>query len=80
MIIVRLDTELAQVLRMVQRCDLLWLWVQWCERTPDKVFLIWSSADSGENQWTYAQFNESVRRVAVGLRLKRTMGQITRKT
>ena len=53
--------------RMVQGRDLPWLLAQWCERSPDKVFLIWSSVGSEDRQWTYAQFDESVRRVAASL-------------
>ena len=53
--------------QIVQGRDLPWLLAQWCERCPDKVFLIWSSADTEDQQWTYAQFSDSVRRVAAGL-------------
>ena len=52
---------------MVRGRDLPWLLSQWCERQPDKVFLIESSADAEDQQWTYAQFDEAVRRVAAGL-------------
>ena len=53
--------------RMVQGRDLPWLLAQWSERSPDKVFLIWSSVGSEDQQWTYAQFDKTVRRVAAGL-------------
>lgn len=53
--------------RMIQGRDLPWLLAQWCERSPDKLFLIWSSVGSEDRQWTYAQFDKAVRRVAAGL-------------
>ena len=52
---------------MVQGRDLPWLLAQWCERSPDKLFLIWSSTNSEDQQWTYAQFDKAVRQVATGL-------------
>jgi len=52
---------------MVEGRDLPWLLSQWRQRQPDKVFLIWSSADSEDQQWTYKQFDDAVRRVAAGL-------------
>jgi len=52
---------------MVQGRDLPWLLSQWRQRQPDKVFLIWSSAGAEDQQWTYKQFDDAVRRVAAGL-------------
>ena len=58
---------------IVQGRDLPWLLGQWVKRQPDKVFLIWAAteqsnqAESSDRQWTYAQFDIAVRRVATGL-------------
>ncbi|MCT2532116.1 AMP-binding protein [SAR92 clade bacterium H231] len=58
---------------MVRGRDLPWLLAQWVERQPDKVFLIWAAnpgdsfCDGADRQWTYAQFDDAVRRVAQGL-------------
>ena len=60
---------------MVQGRDLPWLLNQWVKRQPDKVFLIWAASEasdqsaSEDRQWTYAQFDDAVRRCAAGLRV-----------
>ncbi|MDP3676215.1 MAG: AMP-binding protein [Novosphingobium sp.] len=62
-----LDRRAAEL--MVQGRDLSWLLDQWVQRTPDKTFLIWAPFEGEHRQWTYAQFDADVRRLAGGLAL-----------
>jgi len=60
-----LDRRAAEL--MVQGRDLPWLLTQWVQRTPDKAFLIWAPFEGEHRQWTYAEFDAEVRRLAGGL-------------
>jgi len=47
--------------------DIPWLLEQWVARSPDKNALVWCPFTGPERQWTYAELNRDVRRVAAGL-------------
>jgi crotonobetaine/carnitine-CoA ligase len=47
--------------------DIPWLLATWATAQPDKTFLIWEPRDGQGRQWTYAEFWNDVRQIAVGL-------------
>src|SRR5664279_266918 len=47
--------------------DLPWLLAHWAEAKPDHPLLIWEPRDGNVRTWTYAQFNDDVRRLAAGM-------------
>lgn len=52
---------------MVAGRDLPWLLDQWVRRTGDKPFLIWVPHQGAHRSWSYAEFDDAVRRVAARL-------------
>jgi crotonobetaine/carnitine-CoA ligase len=52
---------------MVGGRDLPWLLQAWVTRCPDKDFLIWAPHEVAHQRWSYAAFDQAVRRVAGAL-------------
>ncbi len=51
----------------MQGRDLPWLLKRWVESTPDKDFLIWAPFEGAHKTWSYAEFDQDVRRIVQGL-------------
>jgi len=65
---VSLSTSIEQSHRaMVEGRDVPWLFNQWVERTPDKIFLIWAPFDGDEQRWSYAELDKCIKAVAGAL-------------
>ena len=47
--------------------DIPWLLRHWAENKPDHPFLVWEPKSGEEKTWTYKEFYEASRSVAVGL-------------
>ena len=64
-----MDEEAVARFQMVGQ-DVPWLLSRLAERRPEHPFLVWEPRSGASRTWTYAQFWEDVRRLAVGLRAR----------
>lgn len=66
---VMLDATLTDAFQFVGQ-DLPQLLEHWVEAHPDKPLLVWEPKDGADQTWTYAEFTEATKRLAVGLAAK----------